>query len=69
MSLKLIKLTKEYEEQLGEMIDEWKKETDFLAQLTFVIILMIFFSMSMNMMQEILEQIPMRKHFYLDLMY
>lgn len=24
MSLKLIKLTKTYEKQLGEMIDEWK---------------------------------------------
>ena len=24
MKLKLIKLTKEYEKQLGEMIDEWK---------------------------------------------
>lgn len=26
MSLKLIKLTKEYEHQLGEMIDEWKED-------------------------------------------
>lgn len=26
MSLKLIKLTKTYEKQLGEMIDEWKAD-------------------------------------------
>ena len=28
MSLKLIKLTKAYEKQLGEMIDEWKKDQE-----------------------------------------
>ena len=28
MSLKLIKLTKEYEKQLGEMIDEWKEDQE-----------------------------------------
>ncbi|MCI9142248.1 MAG: GNAT family N-acetyltransferase [Lachnospiraceae bacterium] len=28
MALKLIKLTKEYEEQLGEMIDEWKADQE-----------------------------------------
>ncbi|MBR4206882.1 MAG: GNAT family N-acetyltransferase [Clostridia bacterium] len=28
MSLKLIKLTKEYEAALGEMIDEWKKDQE-----------------------------------------
>ena len=28
MSLKLIKLTKEYEKQLGEMIDEWKADQE-----------------------------------------
>ncbi|MBR5390614.1 MAG: GNAT family N-acetyltransferase [Clostridia bacterium] len=28
MGLKLIKLTKEYEKQLGEMIDEWKKDQE-----------------------------------------
>lgn len=29
MSLKLIKLTEAYEEQLGEMIDEWKADQEF----------------------------------------
>ena len=28
MKLKLIKLTKEYEQQLGEMIDEWKADQE-----------------------------------------
>ncbi|MBQ9458624.1 MAG: GNAT family N-acetyltransferase [Oscillospiraceae bacterium] len=28
MGLKLIKLTKEYEKQLGEMIDEWKEDQE-----------------------------------------
>ncbi|WP_029232891.1 GNAT family N-acetyltransferase [Butyrivibrio sp. VCB2006] len=28
MSLRLIKLTKEYEHQLGEMIDEWKEDQE-----------------------------------------
>ena len=28
MSLRLIKLTKEYENQLGEMIDEWKEDQE-----------------------------------------
>ncbi|MCF7923617.1 MAG: GNAT family N-acetyltransferase [Candidatus Izimaplasma sp.] len=28
MNLSLIKLTKEYEKQLGEMIDEWKKDQE-----------------------------------------
>ena len=28
MALKLIKLTKEYEQALGEMIDEWKKDQE-----------------------------------------
>ena len=28
MNLKLIKLTREYEKQLGEMIDEWKKDQE-----------------------------------------
>lgn len=28
MGLKLIKLTEEYEKQLGEMIDEWKKDQE-----------------------------------------
>ena len=28
MSLKLIKLTKDYEKQLGEMIDEWKEDQE-----------------------------------------
>ena len=28
MSLKLIKLTKAYEEQLGEMIDEWRADQE-----------------------------------------
>ena len=28
MSLKLIKLTKSYEKQLGEMIDEWKEDQE-----------------------------------------
>ena len=28
MALKLIKLTREYEKQLGEMIDEWKEDQE-----------------------------------------
>lgn len=28
MNVKLIKLTKEYEQELGEMIDEWKKDQE-----------------------------------------
>ena len=28
MSLKLVKLTKTYEKQLGEMIDEWKTDQE-----------------------------------------
>ena len=28
MSLKLIKLTRDYEKQLGEMIDEWKEDQE-----------------------------------------
>ena len=28
MSLKLIKLTKEYEQELGQMIDEWKLDQE-----------------------------------------
>ncbi len=32
MKLKLIKLTKEYELKLGEMIDEWKIDQEMITQ-------------------------------------